>query len=343
LLRPEIDLLLIRDSLKRLNETTYFSASLHEFTNKLIDAIAHVLSNLAAYPPDLIRAFAAQMSIAQRYLEGSTTKDAPYELEFCLKSLLPRWVKRNSLITTALTSGKDFHFFPTDPWGFITTTITGFDVNGYNPLLVLIGVPRLYVHKPLYSIPLYHELGHFVDLANSVTKLSLLLSPATYVFDEAHRMEHFADLFAASYVGRSSVGVLETIAPGAPISRTHPATSDRVALVETFLAGKPHPIIELFQKSLKNLGLPLLSLNFDLPIILNDFNDIRPYVIQSDSQLHGLFDAGWNYLNDVLDKRSAEWSTTLPDDEIERIVNDLVEKTIRNKSIRERWNHGTAP
>lgn len=169
-MRPEIDLSLLRDSLIQLEETTYFSGRLHEFTQKLIAAISHVLDNATKYGPQTVRLFALHIRNAQRYLEGSTTKDAPYEMEYCLKTVLPHWVKRESLITTALTPGQDFHFLPADPWAFITNTIVDFDTGGFNPRLVLVGVPRLYVHKPLYCIPLYHELGHFVDMTLGVTK-----------------------------------------------------------------------------------------------------------------------------------------------------------------------------
>ena len=44
-MRPEIDLVLLRDSLVELAETTYFGAALHKFTAQLIGVIDHVLKN----------------------------------------------------------------------------------------------------------------------------------------------------------------------------------------------------------------------------------------------------------------------------------------------------------
>ena len=263
-------------------------------------------------------------------------------MEYCLKAILPHWVKRESLITTAITAGQDFHFLPADPWAFIKKTITGFDTGGFDPLLVLIGVPRLYAHKPLYCTPLYHELGHFVDMTLGVTRLSLLIDRPAHVALIAHRHEHFADLFAACYVGRASVAPLKTIAPNAPASPTHPSTNDRVAVVEDFLKGNPSQIFQLFQQCVSNLNAPALTVMHDAPDLRTPLDDIRPYVIQSERELHGIFESGWNYLADALDQHVPAWSTSLPDADIERIINDLIEKSIRNHSILERWSHGPA-
>ena len=235
---------------------------------------------------------------------------------------------------------------PADPWAFITTAITGFDSGGFNPLLVLVGVPRLYVHKPLYSIPLYHELGHFVDMTIGVTRLSLLISPPSsgnVGAEQLHRQEFFADLFAACYVGRSSVAALEIIAPNAPPALTHPATQDRVRLVEDFLGGNAHATIQLFQNCLRTLTAPRLALSHTPPDLNASLDDIRPYVIKSEDELHGIFESGWNYLNAALDHRTPPWSAALPDADVERIINDLIEKSIRNHSIVERWSNGTSP
>lgn len=95
-MRPEIDLSLLRDNLVELNETSYFSSRLNEFNAKLVEAIDHVLSNAATYGARTVYAFAVHVHHAERYLAGSTIKDAPYELEYCLKTALPRWVTREN-------------------------------------------------------------------------------------------------------------------------------------------------------------------------------------------------------------------------------------------------------
>ncbi len=252
-MRSEIDLALLRDALVRLEETTYFNSQLHEFTQKLVAVIGHVLDSRSTYSAETIFKFATLVRTAHRYLEGSTTKDAPYEIEYCLKTLLPSWVKRDAIITTALTADTDFHFQAVDPWAFVRTIITGFDAGGYDPSLVLIGVPRLYAHRPLYCIPLYHELGHYIDSTLGIISISQFLHPLTSGNPGAemmHRREHFADLFAACCVGQASVAALELLAPNHPATFTHPSTASRIALVRDFLAGTSNGLVNLFQASL---------------------------------------------------------------------------------------------
>jgi hypothetical protein len=343
-LRPRIDLFLVRDSLRDYLETTYFSGKLHTFTARLIEAIEYVLDNQSSLNPDVVKDFSYHALMANRYLAGSTTKESPYELEYCLRAVIRKWSKRDCLITTALTDGRDFHFYPVDPWEFVKTALPNFDTKGFDAPLVQLGVPRIYSHKPLFCIPLYHELGHFVDISNSVVELSLLRQPATTPYEHAHRREHFADLFAAAYVGESSIRTLETIAPNHPATASHPATKDRVAMARDFLGGRLTPLIALFQGCLVQLGLPALKIEYSSPSIRDAFDDIRTFQISSEAELHGLFESAWKYFEDALDKRAAPWASTgMTDAEIERIVNDLTEKSIRNASIRERWSSGAAP
>jgi hypothetical protein len=342
-LRPRIDLFLVRDSLRDYLETTYFSGKLHTFTARLIEAIEYVLDNQGSLNPDVVRDFSYHALTANRYLAGSTTKESPYELEYCLRAVLRKWSKRDCLITTALTDGRDFHFYPVDPWDFVKTALPKFDTKGFDAPLVQLGVPRIYSHKPLFCVPLYHELGHFVDISNSVVDLSVLLEPTTTPRELSHRREHFADVFAAAYVGESSIRALETIAPNHPTTYSHPATADRVAMVREFLNGRSTPLIALLQRCLAQLGLPSLQIEYTSPAIRDAFDDIRTFRVGPESELHGLFNSAWKYFEDALDNKTPSWASGMTDAEIERVVNDLTEKSIRNASIRERWSSGAAP
>ena len=318
--------------------------------------------NEAFIAPDIVNAFRSTMHRTYVYLAGSTTKEAPYEMEYCLHKALAQWVTRKTIITTALTSHHDFHFAPADPWKFVKQYLPGFSTNGYDPLLVQLGLPRLYRHKPVYCIALYHELGHFVDELYGITDLSLVLEPDFIAtqhitmpggasaqsrnrIESYHRKEYFCDIFGAAYGGRASIEALVTIAPGAPPSQTHPSTADREASVDSFLSGRQTPLLDLFQRCLKQQAQPALGHFLRMPDIAKPFDDLRPYKIIDDPELHGMVGAAWTYLLQCLDQRTAPWIVAgMADSEIERIVNDLTEKTLRNASIRERWSsHGTAP
>ena len=357
-MRSRIDLYLLRDAINQLSEMTYFSKRLHDYAANVVKAIDYVLTNESDIAPDILRSFGRHVQRTYVYLAGSTTKEAPYEMEYCLAKALDRWVQRDTIITTALTNEHDFHLLPADPWGFIKSFLPGFDTQGYDPLLVQLGLPRLYRHKPLYCLPLYHELGHFVDEQSTVTSLSMVAEPALIAIERLglgaeytdeqkqrvesrHRKEYFSDLFAAAHVGRPSVETLVTIAPSATASATHPSTADRVELVDIFLDGRTTPLIDLFQQCLTQQDKPALTKIFTLPTMSTAFDDLRPYETADEPELHGTLSAAWTYLNDCLDNRRRPWiRPAMSDADIERITNDLTEKTIRNASIRERWTNG---
>ncbi|MGY4285800.1 hypothetical protein ACVWXO_005020 [Bradyrhizobium sp. LM2.7] len=69
---------------------------------------------------------------------------------------------------------------------------------------------------------------------------------------------------------------------------THPATTDRVVLVEDFLAGRANGMIALFQSCLASLGLPIIQKEFTAPAIGATFDDILTYRIANEQELHGL-------------------------------------------------------
>lgn len=359
-MRPSTDLHLLRDSLEQLYETPYFNQALTQYVRRLIDATEHVLTCDPAYDRDIVQAFSDRVWRAQKYLSGSVSREAPYEMQYCLDKALREWFDADFIITNALLEDKLYHLESVNVGDFVKTALTGFNSSGFDAKLVLIGMPRLYRFKPIYCIPLYHELGHFVDISLGITKLSLLLLPpgpipshlahfhisdATWKkITESHRREHFADLFAACYCGEASINALNTIAGSDGWSPTHPATADRVGLVQRFLGGTRDPLVESFQICLRLQKKPSLSVRFDVPDISSCFDDVRPYKIESERKLHGLFAAAWDYLAAALDNRSAPWIAPGTNDaKIEKVVNDLTEKSIRNMSVREKWDRVATP
>ena len=198
---------------------------------------------------------------------------------------------------------------------------------------------------PLFCCALYHELGHFVDVETQLTESTRLLYPIRPDASErvqevllAHRGEHFADLFAACYVGSAIGDSLYAISPATTLSTTHPATADRLEMIRMFLGGEEVDVPIMFNDVLARRGLPSLSPRFTLPDVEAAFDDMRPHVLTGPSELHGLFAAGWAYLAKALRGEGATWTTGAKPLEIIRIVNDLCEKSIRNASIRQLWN-----
>jgi hypothetical protein len=346
-LRSRVDLHLVANTLKQLNDSAYFEQRLHEFTRHLIGAIEHVLDNPGKYDAAVEETFAKVARSVQSYLSGSTNNEVPYEVVYCLTDALKRWKLSEAVIVTFLTEDRnahhDFHLRNSDPWLFIEAFITDYDPQGFKLPLVMIGVPRIYAHKPVFCVPLFHELGHFVDHQHSVSAVSMiqnsnLIGPQNGN-ELSHRREYFADLFAACFVGRSSIAALEAIAPNVSSSLTHPATADRAALVDAFLAGGSHPIIDLVQNALQALQLPTLTPIFQRVEVGADYDDIRTFVPASMEQVYGLFDSAWNYLFDAIDNNRNPWNfSSAKDGDIEVLTNDLTEKSIRNFAIRQAWD-----
>ncbi len=279
--------------------------------------------------------------LAYQYLCGSISREAPYEVEYCLKIALGTWRKKQCIITTGLIDfPHGYCFLQVDPWEFILAALPAFDSQNFTPSLVLIGVPRLYKNKPIFCIPLYHELGHFVDRHWGIANLLALTNMS---ISWSHWAEYFADVFAASYVGESKVRALSAVASGAAPNQSHPGTSDRIQVIEAFLAGRPDLRLDAIYAALARLGAPPLVRRFQTPDIAPAFDDLRTFSLQSDEQVHGLFNAAWLYFERCITNGTVPWSSSPPHEgDVETIVNNLTEKTLRNYAIVRQWNNAAS-
>lgn len=353
---PRVNLHILVARFTQLSSSAFFDPAFRKFCERTLDALAHVDENWSKYPDDVIRTFLAHAWAVIRFLSGSRSGDAPHETQYVLRKALKQWIDLDALISSAALEDIDFFLQTLDLWEHISNTLNHFDVEGYKPLLVRIGSPISYRNRPIFCGPLFHELGHFVDTHYQVTNTSMLLSgpgptPPQYggnhqlwmERNRRHRMEHFADLFSACYVGYSSSESLKAIAPNASESLTHPATTVRCDIIEKFLTGRSDPIIDLLQNSLATRGKQPLSIQFKTPDLKSSFDQILTYPLKDEAELFGVFEAGWSYLHEQLEKPSAPWTHDSSGPYVvEKTVNDLVEKSIRNFEIREKWSDGAA-
>jgi len=195
---------------------------------------------------------------------------------------------------------------------------------------------------------LYHELGHFVDIHYNITEYTFLTNPVAQntphqilEMEKSYRREYFADTFAAAYVGEANYKLLNEIAANQPGTASHPPTLDRIKLALDFINGNSNPIINMFQNALSQLKLPALTKMYKAPDITTCFNNIRPYTVKDDFELHGILESSWNHLKVALNSTDSPW-IYLNDSEIHRIINDLTEKSLRNYSIQKAWSNGTS-
>jgi hypothetical protein len=335
------DLALIESYLSEVIHTPYFDADTLEYVNGLLSIVRSIITNYAAYPPDFLLGLRALLWGSSKYLSGTTSREVPYEAVFALRKALRDWTTEEFLITTALLEDLQYHFFGLDAIQILRKSVPSLVPSSMNKLLVQMALPKLYRNRPLYSVALYHELGHFVDGHRGVIKMSLLLQPQVVnPLSQQHRAEHFCDLLAAGYVGTAMCKLLNHITPNAPESQSHPATSVRIGVIEDFLANRTNAVVELLQQALTNLKMPSLVIRFVEPSVTTAFENIRPYAIRSEQELHGILPAAWTFLEQAGLRHGLPWSQ-LGDEDVVRIINDLVEKSIRNFSIREKWNAAT--
>lgn len=313
------------------------------------------------YPPkipdNVVQTFIASIASATNFLIGSTSKKIPYEIAYCLKLASAGWTNTPPIITTALSPDlyRGFYFLGVSP-NFYTYAENFLNVK-FTSELVQISLPDIYRRRPLYCTPLYHELGHFIDSHRKITGLSLMIQGDDWPLpgidlsvlpdfskrrlQVSHRMEYFADLFCASYTGRSGREFLSAFAGTQGASPTHPATQARLEVIDAFLASTHHPIVDLFQETLKALALPQLKQCYDAPSIEVEFSNVRPYTIKSEKEVHGIFDSGWMYLSEAWESPKGPWQS-LEIAKREQAVNDLIEKSIRNHMIISKWNNHAA-
>lgn len=338
-MRLDIDLALLRDNFEQLARTPYFSADLQRYTEGVRGALEHVIANQASLARPVVEELRIIFWVIHKYLAGSVSSESPYEMHFCLSLALREWVSKPVLITTTLSMDRDFHFLRFDLSDYIRKTLPGFASPALDALLVPVALPRLYKHRPVYCAPLYHELGHFVDKEFEITSLSLLLDPpADPKRDGAHRGEHFSDLFAAQYLGATMADTLDQIAGGDKASESHPATQDRIDLINRFLAGSQDDLVDLFQECLHQQQAPALKRRYADVDVATPFDDLRPCRVSSDAELHGLFSATWDYLTQVAGGHRPALAKDHGFAEVDRTVNDLLEKSIRNRSVEARWS-----
>lgn len=244
------------------------------------------------------------------------------------------WGTRKCLITTGLLDELGFFFIKNDPT-IIIKYFLGIDLSDG---LIQIALPRLYRHKPLYNIPLYHELGHFIEQEFNITKITLLQhGELSKKYSQPHLAEFFADLFSSCYTGYANYVFLAEMVPDNAGSQSHPSTKDRLDLMYSFLTGEPNEIHSCFNHTLSKIGLPGLTVKYKSPDVFSSFSNIRPYDICSAGELHGLMDAGWAFLIEIQKNPINAWKNFADEFETEKIVNDLVEKSIRNYMVKLKW------
>jgi len=311
-------------------------------------------------------------------LKDNTLNTIPYEIVLCLKDAMEDWINPNDfIIVTGLK--KDLYSFSYSLESFTELFYKDlqfkFGLN-FDKKLVKINLPFTLSKDYFCTVPLYHELGHFIDNQLSVVRNALKL----FINDELgfnhedlfkyfpsiipeilnidkdtdqekidyisnyfinHLAEYFCDIFASQYIGINSNIYINYISfqYSNTESYTHPDTKLRMEMVETFLSGSSNRIIQFLDISIKQLSGQNLQIRYE-SIESDDFNNLIPYEATCKKQLHGIFDYGWRTWINTKDKfiqNNGENFKEVSQSSYYNIINNLVEKSIGNYFINKSW------
>lgn len=295
------------------------------------------------------------------FLNNSTINNVPYELVECLGLAMKDWIDNHDNYII-VTSYNDYSF---DPRLVMLTTYTIIEAKfniKFERKLVQINLPKHLERDYLCNAVLYHELGHFIDQIQSIYKPisdtiwnnrstidcvkyfpylndSRFTESYKYIVLSNHVMEYFADIFASQYIQRASYHYLSYIAKDNATSETHPATRHRILFIEEFLKPSSYNfVIKTFiSETLKQTGKKLEIKN--KPLSCDDFLNLIPCKIAEPNQLHSLFQNGWNIWIHDTEKFQTENNMTeaLRPSQIYQIINNLIEKSINNFIVTEKW------
>lgn len=282
------------------------------------------------------------------FLDNSTLNVIPYEIVSCLEIALNDWIKSEKfIIVTSLSNrNKDFLFESEENAEFFKNLNEAINIRygiGITNRLIKIVLPKILSRDYLSIVVLYHELGHFIDLELHISEKILaqlhgfpsLFNPTTEQRKFFHHnMEFFADLFAAQYINDASNLFLNYIAYNTPDSATHPSTSARIYVVNSFLRSTSTPEIDRINKALVDSGYPKFEIRHTpISISRSDFLNLIPQKIDDDKQLHYIFKLGWDFWN----TSETNFLKKFTPKQKYYVINNLIEKSISNYTIKKSW------
>jgi hypothetical protein len=239
------------------------------------------------------------------FLDYKNENEIPKRLIFCLNKVLDDWIlggtNKYFIVVSYNKTPDNFFVRALDQAQINNINLYLTDLYGinYSHSLIQISKPRFLFNDYLSSVPLYHELGHFIDKNFQVTdSLSKETGFADLLISKNHFFEFFADIFAAQYIGKSSTAPLDE--SKTVQSPTHPSNAQRVEVVNTFIDGTGSPwsmkIVDNLKRICKIRTDRALEIRFEeLSDEENPFISLTPKVINSPNKLHSLFNLGWQH------------------------------------------------
>jgi deoxycytidine triphosphate deaminase len=320
-----------------------------------------------------------------QFLESSTLNQIPYEIVEALSHAMNEWEATDKfIIVTSLIN--DAEGFSYESWlanddNLYKDIATNYPAITFDQRLVQINLPKSLVRDYLVAVVLYHELGHFVDLRNSLmysliyevldkiysnsyssdhlNDLKHYFPDLSFYIDDpgrpnwttigpkfsstlSHFEEYFCDLFAAQYTGIGSSVYVTYLGRNSNLaSASHPSDINRAKIVSDFLAGTPNSIITLINDAVKKIKGIDIQKRFS-DVDSSDFFNLIPTDLTDAKQLHGIFATGWSIWLNRQTEISSKINTT-DSTKIYSVINNLIEKSIGNFVAVNEWRKVNPP
>lgn len=313
-----------------------------------------------------------------QFLDSSTLNQIPYEIVECLRLAMNEWEPTDEfiIVTSLINNAQGFSY---EWWLAIDDNLYKSIETKYPPIkfehrLVQINLPKALSRDYLVAVVLYHELGHFIDMRNSLM-ISLIYETLDKIYlnsfsqaelDELkiyfpdlawyinnvnrpdwnliahyftstlfHFREYFCDLFAAQYVGKSSSLYVTYLGQNNnEHSPTHPSDVNRAKVVTDFLGGQNNLVVTLINNSVQRIKPTTLQKRYT-DVPKTDFFQLVPTLL-ANNQIHGIFNTGWDlWLTDQA-ALGAQVNSTEPS-RVYTVINNLIEKSIGNFISLNEW------
>lgn len=280
-----------------------------------------------------------------QYLDSSTLNVIPFEIVSCLELALKDWIDDDNLVLSTHLSNdfNDFYFNPNNNKEYfdsINAFLVSKNIAKIYFRLIKITLPKLLSRDYFSTVVLYHELGHFIDFEYNISQRLLMkknpsqLRPTSQQLH--HYREYFADIFAAQYISNASNQYLEDRTIMDVDCETHPKTSQRVLIVNKFLAGEDcNNIVLDFNEILTPFSKELRIRHLVREATSSNFYNFTPEIIENDEQLHYIYKTGWEIWKDNNHKNFSG----IPERQKYQILNNLMEKSISSYFLLKDWKN----
>ncbi|MBD3636591.1 MAG: hypothetical protein HUJ25_04560 [Crocinitomicaceae bacterium] len=274
-----------------------------------------------------------------QYLHYADESELPQRLIFCLDHVLDDWIpdgSKNYHVVISYNDSMDdflFRYLTEEVVQKVDLWVSGMFGVSYKPSLVQISKPKILFDDFLGCTPVYHELGHFIDnnyqiIEDWAKRFGFTDKQCSYY------MEHFADVFAAQYIGRSCIEPLNYNAPGTKNMGTdmHPANEKRIQVVEAFLSGTGTPeamqIVEDLKNAVLSRGCGELKIR-NIALDVDPFVTSLPIELDDPGKIHSLYSCGWQHWLDLssdIRRRHSEYIDCC--NEINQIISETINLTM---------------